>query len=205
MPKGSIELTNKRKDEIVNACASLYQTKSFKEITIKDIGAATTFTRTSIYNYYQTKEEIFLALLGREFEAWATELNEISNAHESLSKEEFSNLLARSLEKRYTMLKILAMDFFEIECNSRVENIVKYKKIYWNALNELDNLTQKFFPEFDKQRRQELLYSFMPFLFGVYPYSNITEKQKKAIEIANCPYIKHSIYELVHSFLIQIL
>ncbi len=31
MPRGSIELTNSRKDEIINACASLYETMSFKE------------------------------------------------------------------------------------------------------------------------------------------------------------------------------
>ena len=68
MPKGSPELTNARREEIINACEKLYQTMSFKEITIKEIGSATSFTRTSIYNYFQTKEEIFLALLMREYE-----------------------------------------------------------------------------------------------------------------------------------------
>ncbi len=59
MPKGSLELTNARKEEIINACEELYKTMSFKEITIKEIGNITSFTRTSIYNYFQTKEEIF--------------------------------------------------------------------------------------------------------------------------------------------------
>ena len=68
MPKGSPELTASRREEIVNACEKLYQTMSFKEITIKEIGAVTSFTRTSIYNYFQTKEEIFLALMQREYE-----------------------------------------------------------------------------------------------------------------------------------------
>ena len=54
MPKGSEELTNARKDEIINACASLYKTMGFKDITIRDIGAETSFTRTAIYNYFQT-------------------------------------------------------------------------------------------------------------------------------------------------------
>lgn len=31
---------------------------SFKDITLKDISRETTFSRTSIYNYFQTKEEI---------------------------------------------------------------------------------------------------------------------------------------------------
>ena len=66
MPKGSEELTLARREEIVNACAALYETMGFKEITIRDIGEKTSFTRTSIYNYFQTNEEIFLALFQRE-------------------------------------------------------------------------------------------------------------------------------------------
>ena len=69
MPKGSEELTHARKEEIIDACAALYETMGFRDITIRDIGAKTSFTRTSIYNYFQTKEEIFLALLQREHEA----------------------------------------------------------------------------------------------------------------------------------------
>jgi hypothetical protein len=39
MSKGSEELTEARKEEIVTACEKLYKTMSFKEITIKDRSA----------------------------------------------------------------------------------------------------------------------------------------------------------------------
>ena len=77
MYKGSEALTNARKEEIIDACAALYETMGFRDITIRDIGARTSFTRTSIYNYFQTKEEIFLALLQREHEAWIADLEEM--------------------------------------------------------------------------------------------------------------------------------
>lgn len=54
MPKGS-ELTQARKDEIINACAELYETMNFKDVTLKDIGTKTSFTRTLIYYYFQGK------------------------------------------------------------------------------------------------------------------------------------------------------
>ena len=79
MPKGSEELTHARKEEIIDACAALYETMGFRDITIRDIGAKTSFTRTSIYNYFQTKEEIFLALLQREHEAWIADLEELAH------------------------------------------------------------------------------------------------------------------------------
>ena len=51
MSRGSPQRTEARKEEILQACAALYETKGFKEITIKDIGGATTLTRTGIYLY----------------------------------------------------------------------------------------------------------------------------------------------------------
>ena len=57
MPKGSPELTNARRCEIVEACAKLYRTLPFKDITIGLISAKTSFTRTSVYNYFRTKED----------------------------------------------------------------------------------------------------------------------------------------------------
>ena len=114
MPKGSDELTQARKDEIVNACAELYETMGFRDITIRDIGAKTSFTRTSIYNYFQTKEEIFLALLQREHETWIADLEEIIQGNESLSVDGFADALAHTLEKRVCMLKLMSMNLYDM-------------------------------------------------------------------------------------------
>ena len=130
MPKGSEELTNARKEEIINACASLYETMGFKDITIQDMGNKTSFTRTSIYNYFRTKEEIFLALLQREHEAWAADLDGITEQHQDLSGEEFADALARTLEKRGCMLKLMSMNLYDMEGNSRLENLADFKKAY---------------------------------------------------------------------------
>ena len=45
-------LVASRKDEIVKAVEKLYQTMNFKDITLNEIADLTTFTRTSIYNYF---------------------------------------------------------------------------------------------------------------------------------------------------------
>ena len=67
MIKGTQELIAERREEIVNACETLYQSMSFKDITLKEIGNVTSFSRPTIYNYFQTKEEIFLALYEKEY------------------------------------------------------------------------------------------------------------------------------------------
>ena len=130
MPKGSPELTNARREEIINACKKLYQTMSFKEITLKEISNETSFTRTSIYNYFQTKEEIFLALLQREYGLWNDELNEMIKSFSALTKDEFADKLARSLENRSQLLKLMSMNHYDMETGSRPERLAEFKAAY---------------------------------------------------------------------------
>ena len=205
MPKGSEEMTNARKDEIINACASLYKTMGFKDITIRDIGAETSFTRTAIYNYFQTKEEIFLALLQREHEAWISNLEEITREHETMTIGDFSDAIAGSLEKRGCMLKLMSMNLYDMEGNSRMDNLVAFKVVYAQALRSVSGCLEKFFPQMTPGDIQEFLYVFFPFLFGVYPYTTATDKQKEAMELAHVNYAQYSVYEIVRSFVSRIL
>lgn len=205
MPKGSEELTNARKDEIINACAFLYRTMGFKDITIRDIGAETSFTRTSIYNYFQTKEEIFLALLQREHEAWISDLEKITREHETMTIGDFSDAIAGSLEKRGCMLKLMSMNLYDMEGNSRMDNLVAFKVVYAQALRSVSGCLEKFFPQMTPGDIQEFLYVFFPFLFGVYPYTTATDKQKEAMKIAHVNYAHYSVYEIVKSFVSKML
>lgn len=205
MPRGSEELANARKEEIVNACAALYDTMGFKDMTIRDIAAKTTFTRTSIYNYFQTKEEIFLALLQREHELWIADLEAIVRSHETLSADGFADELSRTLEKRGCMLKLMSMNLYDMEGNSRIENLVAFKTVYAAAREAVAGCLKKFFPRMSDLDRQEFIYALFPFMFGVYPYTTASEKQKEAMELAHLYYPAYSIYEIVRAFVSRLL
>ena len=199
MPKGSEELTAARKEEIITACAELYKTMSFKEITIKEIGNATTFTRTSIYNYFQTKEEIFLALLQREYELWVQSLKQIQSGYESMTREEFADALAHSLEERQNLLKIMSMNHYDMEDNSRLERLTEFKIVYGKALAEVRHCLDKFFPEMTAGDKQDFIFSFFPFMFGIYPYTVVTEKQRAAMTKAEVNYVYMTVYEITYA------
>lgn len=205
MPRGSEDLTNTRKEEIINACAGLYETTGFREITIRDIAAKTSFTRTSVYNYFQTKEEIFLALVQREYELWTADIEFIERGNDTLTAEGFARALAATLEKRKTMLKLMSMNIYDMECNSRLDNLVAFKVSYADAIGAVRRCLEKFFPRMAAEEVQAFLYALFPFLFGVYPYTSHTEKQLKAIELAHAEYTEYSIYELVRQFVYRLL
>lgn len=195
MPKASKELTESRMDEIIEACARLYAVKSFKDITIKDIAAATSFTRTSIYNYFQTKEEIFLALFQREYVLWAQTLARLCADNAEMSREDFAQALAHSLEQRVTLLKLLSMNLYDMEANSRMERLVEFKRAYGGAIKAVDTCLETFFA-MPAQDRQDFIFAFFPFMFGIYPYTSVTQKQRGAMLQAGVDYVYMSVYEI---------
>lgn len=196
MPKGSKELTASRKDEIITACAELYKTMSFKDITIKEIGSATSFTRTSIYNYFQTKEEIFLALLKREYELWIESLKKLRADNNSMSRLEFADALAHSLEKREDLLKLLSMNHYDLEENSSIDRLIEFKVVYGQALKEVRSCLRQFFPDMSGKDINDFIFAFFPFMFGIYPYTVVTDKQRTAMKTAGVDYVYLSIYDI---------
>ena len=205
MSRGSPALTEARKEEIIAACAELNETMSFKEMTIKEIGAATTFTRTSIYNYFETKEEIFLALLQKEYEHWVEAMHQVMAEQETMSRKELAQALARTLSDRPRLLRLLSMNLYEMEANSRPERLAEFKVAFGASMDTVAAMIQKYIPEMDEKARKQFLYAFFPFIYGIYPYTSVTEKQKVAMEQAGIPYEYQSAYDLTYQCLTKLL
>ena len=205
MPKGSPERTAARKEEILSACEKLYQTMSFKDITLKEIGNETSFSRPTIYNYFQTKEEIFLALYEREYDRWNEELTEILQNIETLTKEQIAEKIAASIANREQLLKLLSMNNYDMEANSRPELLTSFKVAYGESIKNVCRILMKFCPEKSAQEIRGFISVFFPFMFGIYPYTSVTDKQREAMKRANVDYVYQSIFEITNSCLLKLL
>ena len=197
--------TSARREEIIVACAALYETMSFREITLKEISEYTSFSRPSIYNYFQTKEEIFLALLQKEYELWIEDLNALTEAHDHLTTDALASALAESLIRRERLLKLMSMNHFDMEENARMERLVEFKTAYGNSIRAVERMVEKFCPVMAAEDRREFLYMFFPFIYGIYPYTVVSDKQREAMEQAGTGFFYHSIYDLTYPFVKKLL
>ena len=205
MTRGSSQRIEQRRNEIIDACEALYQTKGFREVTIKDISQETSFSRPSIYNYFETKEEIFLALLQREYEAWISDLEAEMAKQRTLSADALAGMLADTLQRRRCMLKLMSMNLYDMEGNSRMENLVAFKRVYARSMMTVSRCLKSWMPAMKEEDIQDFLYAFFPFLFGVYPYTEVTEKQEAAMAAAQVSYGRYSIREIIYAFVIRLL
>ena len=205
MRKVTPEQIAQKREEIINACEQLYQTMSFREITLKEIGNITSFSRPTIYNYFETKEEIFLGLFQREYDRWNEDLTAILDGNEQLSIKELADHIANSLAGREQLLKLLSMNNYDMEANSRQELLSTFKQSYGRSMHLMCMLLEKFCPDMGVTDIQNFIYTFYPFMFGIYPYTAVTEKQRAAMKEAGINYVYQSVYELTYSCLIRLL
>ena len=205
MFKGTPEIIAQRREEIVGACEQLYQTMSFKDITLKEISSVTSFSRPTIYNYFQTKEEIFLALFEREYDRWNADLETILNSYQQYSREQLSDHIARSLEKRAQLLRLLSMNNYDMEENSREELLTSFKRAYGKSLTLFREILRKHVSGMSDAEIEQVMYVFFPFMFGIYPYAEVTAKQKDAMKEAEVDYKYQSIYEITYNCLSRLL
>ena len=203
MPAGSEKLTAARREEILDACAQLYEIMPFKKITHAMISQKTSFTRTSIYNYFRTKEEIFLALLEREYAEWVADLNALAAL--DMPREEFPPAFSALLEKRKCMLKLMSMNLYDIESGSSLQSLVSFKRVYNNSMLGVRDCLKKHCPDMSDNRIEKFIYEFYPFLFGVYPYTNATQKQQEAMANAGVEYKRLTIAEITLSLVDDLL
>lgn len=205
MPKGSPELTEKRKNEILDACEKIYRTQGFYEVTIKEISTEISLTRPAIYHYFETKEEILLGLLDREYEEWCGELEELIVPAKAMNQVELSARMARTLENKETLLRILNMNLFEIEQNSRVERLAEFKKLFQRSIMAMSEILKAYKPDVTDLECKEFYETFSAFLFGVFPFTVHTEKQLEAMRLANVTVNEPSIYEMVYRCLLRLI
>lgn len=205
MFKGTPEIVAQRRDEIVAACEQLYQTMSFKDITLKEISSVTSFSRPTIYNYFQTKEEIFLALFEREYDRWNEDLEKILSSDKVFSRTELAEQIAKSLERRTQLLRLLSMNNYDMEENSREELLASFKRAYGKSLKLFREILRKHVSGMSDAEVEQIMYVFFPFMFGIYPYAEVTAKQKAAMKEAGVDYRYQTIYEITYNCLIRLL
>ena len=80
----SEEQKKQRISEIVSATAWLYKKHSFEQISFALIAKEAGFTRSNLYKYFSSKEEIFLVFLIQDTRLWREDL--LKTCHRSKSR-----------------------------------------------------------------------------------------------------------------------
>ena len=97
------------------------------------------------------------------------------------------------------------MNNYDMEANSRQEMLTSFKTSYSHSLQLMRKLLEKFRPKMSETEIEGFIYIFFPFMFGIYPYTTVTKKQKTAMKEAEVDYSYQSVYEITRNCLCRLL
>ena len=177
----SDEQIEQRINEIVNATARLYEEHRFEDITFAMIAKEANFTRSNLYRYFQTKEDIFLELLQHDIVVWRKDiLASFIDGNSSLS--EVAEISVELILKHKRMVKLFTILFILLEPNASIEALKAFKRKITEEIGMVAQFLSTKLPFSSVEDAAEFLTAQSYLAIGTYPMMYLTSKQKEAMQ-----------------------
>lgn len=130
-----------RKQEILSAAIKVFAKKGFEHSTMDEIAELAEFGKGTIYNYFENKRDIYLAIIENAFMDYLRSVDEISKVSKSF-KEFISIITKRFLEygiNNKEVFAIFARDHF-----SAPDDMLKVKSIINSYQDKITKIYEKY-------------------------------------------------------------
>lgn len=118
-----------RHSDILAAASRLFDTRPYASLRMDDIAREAGLAKGTLYLYFASKEEVFLALQMQEIAAWMQGSRAAFGALPGvLAEDEFVRLLVASLVQQPRLMKLLALLHTVLEQNASAQSILAFKQ-----------------------------------------------------------------------------
>ncbi|MEV0909976.1 TetR family transcriptional regulator [Streptomyces hokutonensis] len=118
-----------RERAILDAARSLGTERSVREVTLTDIAAAVGMHKSAMLRYFETREQIFLALTAEGWEDWSAALRARLSELTDGDPGAVASVLAQSLVVRPFFCDLLAQAPLNLERNVSLESVYEFKTV----------------------------------------------------------------------------
>ncbi len=170
-----------RVNAILEAARDLLEDHSFDEISLVLIAKQARFTRSNLYRYFATKEEVFLEILKEDLTDWVAALDDWFTS-DTPGLDDFARGWIDSILKQSRMLGLLILLGTKLETGTSVEALTGFKKqMSVIHLREI-RFVRRVFPTLSLRDAHLLILLRSSLIVGAYPAMYPTVKQ---IDAAN--------------------
>lgn len=176
------EQKEQRIAEIISATERLYENNCYGEITFVSIAKEANFTRSNLYKYFSTKEEIFLEFLKQDIIKWRKDLVRSFGKKKKYSVKEFAKLWVKILIKHKRLLELMAIMFIYLERNVSVETFMDFKFGTKCEMESVSELLLRIFPKLSQESAGKFIYLQMGSAVGLSQMTDYNEVQLEALK-----------------------
>ena len=123
----------------------------------------------------------------------------MTESRRTMTTEKLADVLARSVEKRPLMVKLLSMNVDDLEENCAESALAAYYSVSAEAKGFIRDLLDQFVRHMDEEEKEGFIASFFVFLGGLYPFTVCSKKQEAAQKLAGIFGEPYKVYESVYA------
>lgn len=170
-----------RISEIIGATARLYEKYGFAEITFVSIAKEANFTRSNLYKYFNSKEEIFLEFLKHDIILWRQDLVATLKRKKGYSVGEFASVWLDAQGRHGRMLNLISILYDYLEKKSSIESLTDFKAMAKDEFGILSELLCGLLPALSIENAVKFLNMQLAASIGLFTMTNLSEAQQSVL------------------------
>ena len=173
---------------ILDATARLYATRPFEKITLVSIAKAAKFTRSNLYKYFNSKEEIFFEFLKQDVIRWRKDLVATLGKKKRYTIRQFAAAWVDVHRRHERMQDLISILYDFLEKNASIDRMVEFKRLANDEYTIVTGLLCNLFSALSPQKAVRFLNMQLAASIGLYRMTNLSAAQK---EVLAYPEFKH--------------
>lgn len=163
-----------RRQDILNSALNMFETiGSYDAISMKQIAENIGLTKGTLYLYFKTKEEVFLALYEEAFERICQQIkNELEAESSVIDGEALHRVLSQAMVNQSTYLRLNSLLHNVLEQNIELDTALAFKTLLRDRMVELAVLLEQKVEGLDAGRGAELMLMVHEIVIGAYHASS---------------------------------
>jgi len=152
------EKKNQRKEEIYKAAFALFKKNGYDKVSFNSIAVEAGFTKSNMYRYFSSKEEIFLNVFADLFEQWVEEFRRLlQQLDQNAPAQKFAKSWVDSMLEQPKFLDLIPILFISLERNSSFEQLLEFKRLAMGLLFSITIDITRIYPEIEGDKAFRLL------------------------------------------------
>ena len=197
----SPEHKQERMEAIMAAADELFSIRPYHQITMGTIAEKLGWSRSNLYKYAATQEEVFLALHSTKNRMWIDDLA-AALADAPLSAAEFARIWAETTERNAGFLRYQEILISIIESNVTFERLVEFKRGFAEMLPPVIDVLRRQC-EIDEDAAMDLYLRLLYQAPGLYNHFHCAELTREAMEAAGMKPVEGSFVDAYADFVLM--
>ena len=182
------EHKEERREAILRAASQLAAERSVREVSLGDISRRVGLAKSNVLRYFETREDVYLRLLLRQWEAWQVDVGVRLWSGEP-TPDAVARTLAGSLAARPLLCDLLSQMAVTLERNVSAQVARDFKSSSIAMVSDLGALITELLPGIDPEDARETVSAAIVIVAGLWPMANPSPRVQSML--ADTPELVH--------------